>query len=96
MLGIKSGQKLYQKGAEKSSVKVVSEETMELELQEGKTKKRFAGLVKTEQYLRSAAGTPKKRCDGWDYFGVMQDDKWVSIHKMYSDMDRETLLENSK
>ena len=96
MLGIKNGQKLYQKGAEKSSVKVVSEETMELELQEGKTKKRFAGLVKTEQYLRSAAGTPKKRCDGWDYFGVMQDDKWVSIHKMYSDMDRETLLENSK
>ena len=96
MLGIKSGQKLYQKGAEKSNVKVVSEETMELELQEGKTKKRFAGLVKTEQYLRSAAGTPKKRCDGWDYFGVMQDDKWVSIHKMYSDMDRETLLENSK
>ena len=96
MLGIKSGQKLYQKGTEKSNVKVVSEETMELELQEGKTKKRFAGLVKTEQYLRSAAGTPKKRCDGWDYFGVMQDDKWVSIHKMYSDMDRETLLENSK
>ena len=96
MLGIKSGQKLYQKGAEKSNVKVVSQETMELELQEGKTKKRFAGLVKTEQYLRSAAGTPKKRCDGWDYFGVMQDDKWVSIHKMYSDMDRETLLENSK
>ena len=96
MLGIKNGQKLYQKGAEKSNVKVVSEETMELELQEGKTKKRFAGLVKTEQYLRSAAGTPKKRCDGWDYFGVMQDDKWVSIHKMYSDMDRETLLENSK
>ena len=37
MLGIKTGQKLYQKGAEKSSVKVVSEETMELELQEGKT-----------------------------------------------------------
>ena len=96
MLGIKNGQKLYQKGAEKSNVKVVSQETMELELQEGKTKKRFAGLVKTEQYLRSAAGTPKKRCDGWDYFGVMQDDKWVSIHKMYSDMDRETLLENSK
>ena len=96
MLGIKNGQKLYQKGAEKSNVKVVSEETMELELQEGKTKKRFAGLVKTEQYMREKAGTPKKRCDGWDYFGVMQDDKSVSIHKMYSDMDRETLLENSK
>ena len=96
MLGIKSGQKLYQKGAEKSNVKVVSEETMELELQEGKTKKRFAGLVKTEQYLRSAAGTPKKRCDGWDYFGIMQDDKWVSIQKLYADTDRETLVENSK
>ena len=97
MLGIKSGQKLYQKGAEKSNVKVVSEETMELELQEGKTKKRFAGLVKTEQYLRSAAGTPKKRCDGWDYFGVMDEDKkWKSIQKIYSDMDRETLVENSK
>ena len=96
MLGIKTGQKLYQKGAEKSSVKVVSEETMELELQEGKTKKRFAGLVKTEQYLRSAAGTPKKRCDGWDYFGIMQDDKWVSIQKLYADTDRETLVENSK
>ena len=97
MLGIKSGQKLYQKGAEKSNVKVVSEETMELELQEGKTKKRFAGLVKTEQYLRGVANTPKKRCDGWDYFGVMDEDKkWKSIQKIYSDMDRETLVENSK
>ena len=96
MLGIKSGQKLYQKGAEKSNVKVVSEETMELELQEGKNKKRFAGLVKTEQYMREKAGTPKKRCDGWDYFGVMDGDKWKSIQKIYSDMDRETLVENSK
>ena len=97
MLGIKNGQKLYQKGAEKSNVKVVSEETMELELQEGKTKKRFAGLVKTEQYLRSAAGTPKKRCDGWDYFGIIAEEKkWKSIQKIYSEMDRETLIENSK
>ena len=97
MLGIKSGQKLYQKGTEKSNVKVVSEETMELELQEGKTMKRFAGLVKTEQYMREKAGTPKKRCDGWDYFGVMDEDKkWKSIQKIYSDMDRETLVENSK
>ena len=97
MLGIKTGQKLYQKGSDKSNVKVVSEETMELELQEGKTKKRFAGLVKTEQYLRSAAGTPKKRCDGWDYFGIMDEEKkWKSIQKIYSEMDRETLIENSK
>ena len=96
MLGIKSGQKLYQKGADKSNIKVVSEETMELEFQEGKNKKRFAGLVKTEQYLRGVSNTPKKRCDGWDYFGVMQDDKWVSVQKLYSDMDRETLVENSK
>ena len=97
MLGIKNGQKLYTKGSDKSNVKVVSEETMELELQEGKTKKRFAGLVKTEQFLREKAGTPKKRCDGWDYFGVMdKDNNWVSIEKIYSDMDRETLLENSK
>ena len=97
MLGIKSGTSLFVKGEEKARVKTVSEETMEMELTEGKKKRRFFGLVKTEEYLRGVANTPKKRCDGWDYFGVMDKDKnWVSIHKMYSDMDRETLLENSK
>ena len=93
MLNIKKGTPLFVKGDEKSKVKTVSEETMELELQEGKTKKRFAGLVKTEQYLRGVAGTQKKRCDGWDYFGVMQDDKFVSIQKLYNDTERDTLLE---
>ena len=97
MLGIKTGTSLFIKGEEKSRVKTVSEETMEMELQEGKKKKRFFGLVKTEEHLRRIANTPKKRCVGWDYFGVMdKDNNWVSIEKIYSDMDRETLLENSK
>lgn len=93
MLGIKSGTSLFVKGEDKARVKTVSEETMEMELTEGKKKKRFFGLVKTEEYLRGVANKPKKRCDGWDYFGVMQDDKWKSIYQIYAETDRDTLLE---
>ena len=96
MLNIKAGTALFRKGDKKSICKTVSEETMELELQDGKQKIRKFGLVKAEQHMREKEGAPKKRCDGWDYWGIKDGDTWTSVYKIYADTDRDTLVERAK
>lgn len=96
MLDIKTGTNLYRKADSKSICKTVSDETMEVELRIDKEKIRKQGLVKAEEHMRNLEGNPKKRHDGWDYWGIKdKDGNWNSILKIYSETERDVLVERS-
>jgi len=101
-IGIKTGTKLFRKPPkrkvlEKSELKVKSLDTMECILQNGKTRFSVHGLRDAENYFREIDGdtlkNPKK-AGGWEYWGIMKDDKFVSIYDIWRSVDEETQLAN--
>ena len=101
-IGIKTGTKLFRKPPkmkviDKSELKVKSQETMECILQNGKTRMSVNGLRDAENYFREIDGNSvknPKKAGGWEYWGIMQDDKFVSIYEIWKGIDEETQLAN--
>ena len=101
-IGIKTGTKLFRKPPkrkviDKSELKVKAQETMECILQNGKTRMSVNGLRDAENYFREIDGdtlkNPKK-AGGWEYWGIIKDDKFVSIYEIWKGIDEETQLAN--
>ena len=101
-IGIQNGTKLFRKPPkmkvqEKSELKVKAQESMECILQNGKTRMSVNGLRDAENYFRKIDGNSVKnpeRAEGWKYWGIMQDENWVSIHDIWLGIDEETQREN--
>lgn len=101
-IGIQNGTKLFRKPpkskvAEKSELKVKSQETMECILQHGKKRFSVNGLRDAENYFRNEDGNSvknPKKAGGWEYWGIIDNDEWKSIYDVWKGIDEETQLAN--
>ena len=99
MLGIRKGTKLTCKVdgkvvSEKYSARTISEAGMNLEVTiKGRNKPAETdGLMRAEMLVRAILKKTVKKPQGWDFWGIDKNGKWISIHSLFENTDRATLL----
>ena len=95
-MNIQEGTELVRKGKDKSEAKVGNTATCEVVIRVDKKQVKLGGTVDAEKHFRKLDSATTSNPQGWDYWGIIIDNEWKSIHDIYKRIPNEVLKKRKK
>jgi len=95
-MNIQEGMELVRKGKDKSEAKVGNPLTCEVVIKVDKKNVKLGGTIDAERHFRKLDGCTTSNPSGWEYWGVIIENEWRSIHDIYKRIPNEVLKKRKK